>query len=57
MGAGCLTTISTFALELHSLPVGASYAYGGTSIAATTACLLIIYGVFHWGSTAAAIPC
>ena len=29
---GCLTTMSTFALELHSLPRGAGYFYAGASL-------------------------
>ncbi len=45
---GCLTTVSTFALELSSLPVKSSYLYAFTSIALAQLGLVLIRGTVQW---------
>lgn len=45
---GCLTTISTFALELKSLPRRASYVYGVVSVVSTQVFMLLIVGSYMW---------
>ncbi|KAG0050988.1 hypothetical protein BGZ83_004239 [Gryganskiella cystojenkinii] len=45
---GCLTTISTFALELKTLPRRASYIYGVISVVVAQLTMLIILGSFVW---------
>ncbi|GJJ69926.1 fluoride exporter [Entomortierella parvispora] len=45
---GCLTTISTFTLELKTLPRKASYIYGITSVVVAQLVLLVILGSFVW---------
>ncbi|KAG9322373.1 hypothetical protein KVV02_003313 [Mortierella alpina] len=45
---GCLTTISTFALELKSLPRRASYIYGLASVVIAQLLMLLILGSFVW---------
>ncbi|KAF9970364.1 hypothetical protein BGZ65_011190, partial [Modicella reniformis] len=43
---GCLTTVSTFALELRTLPRRASYCYGVISVAVAQLGMLIVLGAF-----------
>ncbi|KAF9282419.1 hypothetical protein BGZ68_005979 [Mortierella alpina] len=45
---GCLTTISTFALELKSLPRRASYVYALASVIVAQVLMLLILGTFVW---------
>ncbi|ORZ07521.1 CrcB-like protein-domain-containing protein [Lobosporangium transversale] len=45
---GCLTTISTFALELKILSRRASYIYGVSSVVAAQLAMLIVLGSFVW---------
>ncbi|KAI9237507.1 MAG: CrcB-like protein-domain-containing protein [Podila humilis] len=45
---GCLTTISTFALELKSLPRKATYIYGTISVVIAQLGMLVILGSFVW---------
>ncbi|KAH7056070.1 CrcB-like protein-domain-containing protein [Linnemannia elongata] len=45
---GCLTTISTFALEIKSLPRRASYVYGVVSVVVTQVFMLLIVGSYMW---------
>ena len=45
---GCLTTISTFAVELDTLPLPKAYAYGLASIGVSDAILLVLYGSVRW---------
>ncbi|KAI8353145.1 CrcB-like protein-domain-containing protein [Mortierella sp. GBAus27b] len=45
---GCLTTISTFALELRTLPRRASYIYGVVSVVVAQLGMLIVLGTFVW---------
>ena len=45
---GCLTTVSTFAVELTSLPLGWNYLYGVSSVLAAQAGLLLIRGTYWW---------
>ena len=47
---GCLTTVSTFAVELSSLPLGASYIYACTSIAFTQVGIILVRGTLQWTS-------
>lgn len=45
---GCLTTVSTFAVELSTLPLAGSYIYGLSSVLAAQAGLLAIRGTYWW---------
>ena len=45
---GCLTTVSTFAVELSSLSLVSSYVYGLCSILSAQLGLVIIRGVYQW---------
>ena len=45
---GCLTTVSTFAMELSTLPLKASYSYGAASIIFAQIILMAIRGVYVW---------
>ena len=45
---GCLTTVSTFAVELSTLPLAGSYIYGLSSVLAAQAGLLLIRGTYWW---------
>ena len=45
---GCMTTVSTFAVELSTLPVTWSYVYGVSSVLAAQAGLLLIRGTYWW---------
>ena len=45
---GCLTTVSTFAVELSTLPLAGSYVYGLSSVLAAQAGLLLIRGTYWW---------
>ncbi|KAF8929851.1 hypothetical protein BGZ47_000843 [Haplosporangium gracile] len=45
---GCLTTISTFTLELKTLPKKACYIYGVISVIVTQLAMLLIVGTFVW---------
>lgn len=47
---GCLTTVSTFAVELSSLPLWASYVYGTTSIVLAQVGLILVRGTVQWTS-------
>lgn len=48
---GCLTTVSTFAVELSSLSVRGSYLYAFTSIALAQVGLVLIRGTVQWTHT------
>lgn len=45
---GCLTTVSTLAVELSSLPIRGTYIYAICSIVLAHAGLVIIVGVYEW---------
>ena len=45
---GCLTTVSTFAVELATLSLAGSYVYGLSSVLAAQAGLLLIRGTYWW---------
>jgi len=45
---GCLTTVSTWIVELDSLTRGKAYVYGGGSVVAGMSLLLIIMGSVRW---------
>lgn len=45
---GCLTTVSTFAVELNSLSLKGTYVYACCSLAAAQIGLLIIRGTYEW---------
>ena len=45
---GCLTTVSTFAVELSTLSLGGAYLYGLSSVLAAQAGLLLIRGTYWW---------
>lgn len=45
---GCLTTVSTFAVELSTLSLGGTYLYGLSSVLAAQAGLLLIRGTYWW---------
>lgn len=45
---GCLTTVSTFAVELSTLPRAGSYIYGISSVFAAQAGLILIRGTYWW---------
>lgn len=47
---GCVTTISTFAVELSSLPLWASYVYAFSSIVTAQVGLIIVRGTVQWTS-------
>ena len=47
---GCLTTVSTFAVELSSLPLGASYIYACTSIVLAQVGIILVRGTLQWTS-------
>ena len=45
---GCLTTVSTFIVELCALQTGHSYIYGAASVGTSFACMLLIFGSYTW---------
>lgn len=45
---GCLTTVSTFAVELTSLPLRSAYLYGLLSLLTAQAGLVVILGSYFW---------
>ncbi|KND02184.1 uncharacterized protein SPPG_09047 [Spizellomyces punctatus DAOM BR117] len=45
---GCLTTVSTFVVELELLGLRRSYIYGFTSICCGQVVLVLIVGIFKW---------
>jgi CrcB protein len=45
---GCLTTVSTLALELSSLRRSNAYKYGGVSVLASLAILTLVMGAMKW---------
>ena len=45
---GCLTTVSTFAVELSTLPLAGAYLYGVSSVLAAQIGLVIIRGTYWW---------
>lgn len=45
---GCLTTVSTFAVELTTLPLSGTYLYGLSSVLAAQVGLLLIRGTYWW---------
>lgn len=45
---GCLTTVSTWIVELDSLARGKAYVYGGGSVVAGMGLLLIVMGSVRW---------
>lgn len=45
---GCLSTVSTFAVELAALDLVHSYTYGLVSISTGFACMLLIAGSYNW---------
>ena len=45
---GCLTTVSTFAVELTTLPLAGTYLYGLSSVLAAQAGLIVIRGTYWW---------
>jgi len=47
--SGCLSTVSTFMLELYQLPVKHSWKYGVVSITLAQVLLITIVGGFVWG--------
>lgn len=47
---GCLTTVSTFAVELSSLPLIPSYTYAFSSIVLAQVGMIIVRGTFQWTS-------
>ena len=52
---GCLTTVSTFAVELSDLPLWASYVYGLSSIALAQVGLILVRGTVQWTGTISAL--
>ena len=47
---GCLTTVSTFAVELSSLPLLSSYVYAFSSIVLAQVGMILVRGIFQWTS-------
>lgn len=45
---GCLTTVSTFAVELSSLPLRPSYVYAATSIVLAQMGMILVRGTIQW---------
>lgn len=45
---GCLTTVSTFAVELSTLPLAGTYLYGLSSVLAAQVGLVLIRGTYWW---------
>lgn len=45
---GCLTTISTFAVELSSLPLRSSYVYALSSVFAAQVGIVVVRGTVQW---------
>ena len=45
---GCLTTVSTFAVELSSLPLKPSYLYAISSIVLAQLGMILVRGTFQW---------
>lgn len=45
---GCLTTVSTFAVELSSLPLRASYMYAAASIVTAQMGMILVRGTIQW---------
>ena len=45
---GCLTTVSTFVLELHTLKLHKAYIYGATSVAVAEVAVFIIIASYIW---------
>ncbi len=48
---GCVTTVSTFAVELSSLPLKPSYLYALTSIALAQVGMILVRGTLQWTHT------
>ncbi|KAK9455347.1 CrcB-like protein-domain-containing protein [Dipodascopsis uninucleata] len=47
---GCLTTVSTFALELLTLQRGNAWIYGSTSVIIGFISMILTLGILHWGA-------
>jgi CrcB protein len=45
---GCLTTVSTFVVEVRGLRTLAAYVYGGTTVAAGLAAMVVVLGSWTW---------
>lgn len=45
---GCLTTVSTFMVEICALPIGASYLYGSASVSIGFIGMVLILGAYNW---------
>lgn len=54
---GCLTTISTWIVELTTLKKVAAYSYGSLSVAVALALLVAIMGTFRWTVGFATLKC
>jgi CrcB protein len=54
---GCLTTISTWIVELTTLKKAAAYSYGSLSIAVALSLLVAIMGPFRWTVGFATLKC
>lgn len=45
---GCLTTVSTFIVELCALTMSPSYTYGAVSVMSSFVAMLLILGLYNW---------
>lgn len=54
---GCLTTVSTWILELNALKRGHSYVYGGASVMAGLSVLVVVMGSVRWSVGWSAVAC
>ena len=45
---GCLSTVSTFVVELRGLKLRAAYTYGSASVAAGVSSIVVVYGSWVW---------
>ncbi|KAJ3182154.1 hypothetical protein HDU85_003196 [Gaertneriomyces sp. JEL0708] len=54
---GCLTTVSTFIIELRSMPTRYAYGYGLTSIFVGQIVMVVIAGAYVWSQGVSGMTC
>jgi CrcB protein len=45
---GCLTTVSTFVVEVRGLRISSAYVYGGTTVVVGLAAMVVVLGSWTW---------
>ncbi|KAG9235891.1 CrcB-like protein-domain-containing protein [Amylocarpus encephaloides] len=54
---GCLTTVSTWVVELNSLRRSHAYRYGAASVIISLCCLIVVMGSMQWTRGFSALQC